>query len=72
MDFDYPSLQDIVGTDKELLVFGLMNDQIGYILEDNDYSSILSGVNEEIVATGNVAGSTTINEFQSLMDSINK
>lgn len=71
-DFNYPSLQDIVGTDKELLVFGLMNDQIGYILEDNDYSSILSGVNEEIVATGNVAGSTTINEFQSLMDSINK
>lgn len=69
-DFDYPSLQDIVGTDKELLVFGLMNDQIGYILEDNDYSSILSGVNEEIVATGNVAGSVTINTFEELMDSI--
>ncbi len=69
-DFDYPSLQDIVGTDKELLVFGLMNDQIGYILEDNDYSSILSGVNEEIVATGNVAGSTTINAFKELMESI--
>lgn len=69
-DFNYPSLQDIVGTDKELLVFGLMNDQIGYILEDNDYSSILSGVNEEIVATGNVAGSTTINAFEELMESI--
>ena len=69
-DFDYPSLQDIVGTDKELLVFGLMNDQIGYILEDNDYSSILSGVNEEIVATGNLAGSTTINAFEELMESI--
>lgn len=69
-DFDYPSLQDIVGTDKELLVFGLMNDQIGYILEDNDYSSILSGVNEEIVATGNLAGSTTINAFKELMESI--
>lgn len=69
-DFDYPSLHDIVGTDKELLVFGLMNDQIGYILEDNDYSSILSGVNEEIVATGNVAGSTTINAFEELMESI--
>lgn len=69
-DFDYPSLQDIVGTDKELLVFGLMNDQIGYILEDNDYSSILSGVNEEIVATGNLAGSTTINAFEELIKSI--
>ncbi len=69
-DFDYPSLQDIVGTGKELLVFGLMNDQIGYILEDNDYSSILSGVNEEIVATGNLAGSTTINAFEELIKSI--
>ena len=71
-DFDYPSLQDIVGNDKKLLVFGLMNDQIGYILEDNDYSSILSGVNEEIVATGNVAGSETINAFEKLVKSINK
>lgn len=69
-DFNYPSLQDIVGTDKELLVFGLMNDQVGYILEDNDYSSILSGVNEEIVATGNLAGSTTINAFEELIKSI--
>ena len=69
-DFNYPSLQDIVGTDKELLVFGLMNDQIGYILEDNDYSSILSGVNEEIVATGTLAGSTTINAFEELIKSI--
>ena len=71
-DFNYPSLQDIVGTDKELLVFGLMNDQIGYILEDNDYSSILSGVNEEIVATGCSAGSTTINAFEELVNSIGR
>lgn len=71
-DFDYPTLQELVGTDKELLVFGLMNDQIGYILEDNDYSSILSGVNEEIVATGNLAGSTTIDTFEALMASIDR
>lgn len=71
-DFDYPNFQEIVGTDKELLVFGLMNDQIGYILEDNDYSSILSGVNEEIVATGNVAGSKTIEAFQTLVDGIDR
>ena len=71
-DFDYTTLQEIVGTDKELLVFGLTNDQIGYILEDNDYSSILSGVNEEIVATGCSAGSTTINAFEELVDSIGR
>ena len=71
-DFDYTTLQEIVGADKELLVFGLTNDQIGYILEDNDYSSILSGVNEEIVATGCSAGSTTINAFEELVDSIGR
>ena len=71
-DFDYPTLQEIVGADKELLVFGLTNDQIGYILEDNDYSSILSGVNEEIVATGCSAGSTTINAFEELVNSIGR
>lgn len=71
-DFDCTDFQEIVGTDKELLVFGLMNDQIGYILEDNDYSSILSGVNEEIVATGNVAGSKTIEAFQALVDGIDR
>ena len=71
-DFDYPTLQEIVGADKELLVFGLTNDQIGYILEDNDYGSILSGVNEEIVATGCSAGSTTINAFEELVDSIGR
>ena len=71
-DFDYTTLQEIVGTDKDLLVFGLMNDQIGYIFEDNDYSSILSGVNEEIVATGNVAGSCTIDAFDALVSSIEK
>ena len=71
-EFEYTTLQEIVGTDKELLVFGLTNDQIGYILEDNDYSSILSGVNEEIVATGCSAGSTTINAFEELVDSIGR
>lgn len=69
-DFDYPSFCDIIPKDKELLVFGLTNDQIGYILEDNDYRSILSGVNEEIVATGDKAGSSTIEAFESLYNSI--
>ena len=69
-DWNYPSMQEIVGNDRELIVFGLTNDQIGYILTDNDYCSILSGVNEEIVATGDKAGSSTIEAFEKLMDSI--
>ncbi len=67
--WDYPSMQEIVG-DRELLVFGLMNDQVGYILTDNDYSSIIAGVNEEIVATGDKAGSCTITAFQELVNSV--
>ena len=70
-DFDYPCLQEIVGS-KKLLVFGLMNDQVGYILEDNDFKSLLAGENEELVATGKKAGSTTIEAFQSLYNSIEK
>lgn len=68
--WEYPSMQEIIGNDRELLIFGITNDQVGYILTDNDYSSIISGVNEEIVATGDKAGSTTIVAFQELIDSI--
>ncbi len=69
-DFDYPSMQEVVGTDKKLIVFGLMNDQVGYILPDNEFKSLLAGENEEIVASGNEAGSNTIEAFISLMESI--
>lgn len=69
-DWEYPSMQEIVGNDRELLVFGIANDQIGYILTDNDYSSILAGVNEEIVATGFLAGSSTITAFEELVGSV--
>ncbi len=68
-DFNYPSFQQVVGEDKELLVFGLSNDQIGYILADNDYRSMFLE-NEEIVSTGSVAGSTTAEAFIALIDSI--
>ncbi len=71
-DFDYPSMQEIVGSDKKLLVFGLMNDQAGYILPDNEYRSILSGVNEELVASGDQAGSSTIIAFETLVNGIDR
>ncbi|MBR6531839.1 MAG: hypothetical protein IKT61_04995, partial [Clostridia bacterium] len=71
-DFDYPSMQEVVGTDKKLLVFGLMNDQVGYILPDNEFKSLLAGENEEIVASGNKAGSATITAFIELVESIEK
>lgn len=69
-DFDYPSMQEVVGTDKKLIVFGLMNDQVGYILPDNEFKSLLAGENEEIVASGSEAGSSTIEAFITLVDGI--
>ena len=69
-DFDYPSMQEVVGEDKKLIVFGLMNDQVGYILPDNEFKSLLAGENEEIVASGAQAGSSTMEAFIALMDSI--
>lgn len=71
-DFPYPSMQEVVGEGKRLIVFGLMNDQVGYILPDNEFKSLLAGENEEIVASGAKAGSATITAFMELMDSIEK
>lgn len=54
--WDFPALNTCVGG-RKMLVFGLTNDQIGYILTDNSWHSIFTE-NEEIVAAGNKSGST--------------
>lgn len=54
-DWNYPSFEDAAG--KELIVFGITNDQIGYILNENSWHSYLTE-NEEIVSTGPKAGET--------------
>lgn len=51
--WDYAPLSST--TDKHFLVFGLTNDQIGYMLTENDWRSYLTE-NEEIVSTGPKAG----------------
>lgn len=66
--WDYKPIKDTVGN-KTLLVFGITNDQIGYLLTDNSWHSFLCE-NEEIVASGNVAGSTFIKEYYSLYSSV--
>lgn len=67
-DFNYPSLQDIVtssGSDRILNVIGLANDQIGYIVPDNDYMSMLHEDSKsiEFVSLGKNTASTIINAF---------
>lgn len=67
-DWGYDSFQDAVGADKKLIVYGLANDQIGYILPDNEWHSYLTE-NEEIVSTGPMAGIVITEAFLGLVDS---
>ena len=68
-DWSYPSMQDIVGKDRKLMVLGLTNDQIGYILSDNDYRSILTE-NEELLTVSKNAGSRLLLEFKALYEKV--
>ncbi len=68
--WDYPSMQEyIADTGRHLIVWGLMNDEVGYILADNDYRSMFTE-NEEINASSDKAGSTTILAFMAMYDEI--
>ncbi len=66
--WDYDSFESKSGG-RELVVFGIMNDQIGYILTDNNWHSIFTE-NEEIVSTGSKAGSFVAENYFSLVESV--
>ena len=67
-EWNYSSFDEI--TDKKLLVFGITNDQIGYMMTDNDWRSYLTE-NEEIVSTGPKAGAYIADKYLTLFDEIN-
>ncbi len=71
-DFGYPSLQDIVTEtqgDRELQVIGLANDQIGYIVPDNDYMPMIHEDSKslEFVSLGETTASRIVAEFNTMM-----
>ena len=66
--WDYPSLDSVVGVET-LLCFGLCNDQIGYVIPDNDFRSYLTE-NEEITAVSSAAASTIAEAFIELVQSL--
>ncbi len=70
-DWKYDSMQKIVGEDRELLVFGLCNDQMGYIVPTNDYMPMLweDSKSIEFVSLGSQTAITIIEEFISLVKS---
>ena len=66
--WDYPALKDITDCDN-VLVFGLANDQGGYVLADNEYHSLI-GENEEVNAISKKSGSTFTKAFIELVTAV--
>lgn len=68
-EWSYQPMAERVGG-RKLIVFGLTNDQIGYLLPDNEWHSFLTE-NEEIVSCGKDAGASITAAFFGLMDELN-
>ena len=66
--WDYDTWENTSKADK-LLCFGLCNDQIGYILPDNDIRAMLTE-NEEINVSSTIAGSALSESFAGLIASV--
>ena len=66
--WDYEPLEKTSGADK-LLCFGLNNDQMGYILPDNDIRSMFTE-NEEINVASVKAGSIITEAFRQLISQV--
>ncbi|MBE6771871.1 MAG: hypothetical protein E7547_07010 [Ruminococcaceae bacterium] len=67
-EWNYSAFADV--TDRRVIVFGITNDQIGYMMTDNDWRSYLTE-NEEIVSTGPEAGAIIAEEYLTLYAEIN-
>ncbi len=67
-EWGMPALKDCTSC-KNVMAFGLCNDQAGYVLRDNEYHSII-GENEEVNVISKTAGSTFVNEFMNVISGI--
>ena len=65
--WNYSSFAEV--TDRKLLVFGITNDQVGYMMTDNDWRSYLTE-NEEIVSTGPRAGAVVADAYLNLYNEV--
>ena len=67
-EYPYAALNTHFSETDELLVFGLCNDAVGYIVPDNDYSSSGGdGHYEETVSTGSKSASALSEAFNELI-----
>lgn len=51
-DWKYPPFNEVVGSERKLIMFGLTNDQIGYIVPDNDYAHAFASLFEDLIGGG--------------------
>ncbi len=70
-EYPYPALNTYFSEDDTLLVFGLCNDALGYIVPDNDYVADNSeGHYEETISTGSHTASSVSKGFAELFDEV--
>ncbi len=67
-DYKFTPMKNMVGG-RELMVFGLTNDQVGYILLPNDIAHFVAFGNEEVNASGTALAPKTLEAFKALTDS---
>ena len=67
-EWGYAPLKELTGCDY-VMVYGLNNDQAGYVLRDNEYHSMFTE-NEEINVISDTAGSTFVTAFTDLLASV--
>ena len=68
-DWEYESFQELSG-DKKLIVFGITNDQIGYLVTANNWHTIFTE-NEEAVSAGRYAGESITVAYTELFKKYN-
>lgn len=68
LDWEYSSFADAAGS-RKLLVFGITNDQIGYLLPYNEWHSYFTE-NEEIVSAGRSAGIAITEAYLTLFSEV--
>ena len=67
--WDFPPMKEMLADGTDLIVIGLCNDSIGYILPDNDYGCIFDdGHYEEAVSAGPQTGSSLVGSFETLLE----
>lgn len=68
-DFGHKTIYELFGDDT--ICFGLMNDAIGYVVPDNDYSMALLGDHyQEMISLGEYAGSTIMKGFAEIAEEV--